>query len=91
MQGDDEVVLTVTAREIQADTAASTRHEHDPSLLATLEDPDRRLAFRKRHIAAVLDVHDLLLDQVVRDQIEARRPLREDKDLRGDQSSNSQS
>ena len=75
MQGDDEVVLTVTAREIQADTAASTRHEHDPSLLATLEDPDGRLALRERHVTTILNVHYLLLDQVIRDEVETRCPL----------------
>ena len=39
-----EVILTVAPRQVQADATAGARHEHNPGLLATLEDPDGRLA-----------------------------------------------
>ena len=70
-----EVILTVAPRQVQADATAGARHEHNPGLLATLEDPDSRLALRERHVTTILNVHYLLLDQVVRDEVETRRPL----------------
>ena len=70
-----EVILTVAPRQVQADATAGARHEHNPGLLATLEDPDGRLALRERHVTTILNVHYLLLDQVIRDEVETRCPL----------------
>ena len=69
------VMRTVAPRQVQAHATTGARHEHNPGLLATLEDPDGRLALRERHVTTILNVHYLLLDQVIRDEVETRCPL----------------